>query len=252
MKKQIICLISIFILSSNVSAERITLEAKDGFQLAANFVDAGATAKYGVLMLHQCNADKSMYSDLAKSLSKQGVSSLALDFRGFADSTTPTFSRKLLRENSKSREDYFNKVKEVNKFWQGDVELAYSYLANKIGSDKISFIGASCGGYQAVKLAQKIKPESFVIFSSGMDEKGIAEFNNVSDIPALIIAAQGDEYTFNSSNKIFLSAKSPQTRLLAYKGNGHGHPLFKYDTNLESVMVDWFLSHGSPDNQSKQ
>lgn len=244
MKKQIIYLLTIFFLSLNVSAERVTLNAKDGFQLVANFVDAGSNAKFGVLMLHQCNADKSMYSKLAKLLGEHSVTSLALDFRGFAGSTTPTFSRKLLRENSKSRKDFINKIKEVNKFWQEDVELVYEYLATKIGSDKISIIGASCGGYWAVKLAQKIKPQSLVIFSSGMDEKGMAAFNHVSDIPALIIAAQDDVYTFNSSNKIFLSAKSPQTRLYVYKGNGHGRSLFKHDPNLENIMVDWFLNRG--------
>ena len=243
MKIQINYLLAIFFISLNVSAERITLKTKDGFQLAANFIDAGSNAKFGVLMLHQCNSDKSMYSELAKLLAEQGINSLALDFRGFADSTTPTFSRKLLREQSKSRKELMNKIKEVNKFWQGDVELAYEYLVKKIGSNKISIIGASCGGYITIKFAQKIKPQSLVLFSSGLDEKGMASFNQVSDIPALIIAAQGDEYTFNSSNRIFRSARNQQTKLLLYKGNGHGHPLFKQDPNLENIMVNWFLSH---------
>ncbi|PHS16864.1 MAG: alpha/beta hydrolase [Kangiella sp.] len=247
MKKKLVWLLAILFISLNVSAERVSLKASDGFQLAANFVDAGSNAKFGVLMLHQCNADKSMYSDLAKLLGEQNVTSLALDFRGFADSTTPTFSRKLLRKESKNRKEFMNKIKAVNKFWQGDVELAYEYLADKIGSDNISIIGASCGGYQAVKFSQKIKPQSLVLFSSGLDEKGIASFNHISEIPALIIASQDDAYTFNSSNKIFLSAKSPKTRLLVYKGNGHGRPLFKHDPNLENIMVDWFLTRASSD-----
>lgn len=230
----------IFTLSFTAEAEKVTLTAKDGFKLSANYTAANDNLNSAVLMLHQCNADKNMYSGLARSLSAKGISSLALDFRAYGESVTDKISRKVIRENATSREDYFSKFGEIRKLWPSDVETALKFLRGKVGNKNISYIGASCGGGQAVNLAQRHKPASFIIFSSGMNEEYTSLFNKVSNVPALIIAAQGDEFTFKSSNKIFRQAKSPDTRLLTYKGKGHGFPLFEQDSKLEETMVEWF------------
>lgn len=232
----------ILINSLSLYAEQIEIKAADGFILSANYEAAMQDSKKGVLMLHQCNADKTMYSDLAKSLGKANIHSLALDFRGYGESITDKFSREKMRASAKSKDDYYAQVRKVRSdYWEADVIAAYETLAAKVGSDNISFIGASCGGVESIKLAKKYNPKSFVFFSSGMNDDITTDFNQLSAIPALIIASQGDEYTFKSSNKIFLDAKNTKTRLLSYKGDGHGHPLFKQDTNLENIMVDWFV-----------
>ena len=243
MINRLILTLSISFAVFTAQAEEIKLSGKDGFSLYGDFISANKKSAKGVLMLHQCNAERSMYGGLAKRLSDSGINSLSLDFRGFGDSTTEEVSLAKLRKKATSREHYFEMVNKlgIGSHRSVDVEIAYQYLLAKLGSNaKISLIGASCGGVETVILAQKHKPESFIFFSSGMDDETVDLFNKVSDVPALIIASQGDEYTFKSSNKIFLNAKSPTTRLLSYKGNGHGIPLFKQDPYLESKMADWF------------
>ena len=67
-------------------------------------------------------------------------------------------------------------------------------------------------------LADKHQPTSLTFLSSGMGKNTIAKFDKLSHIPSLIIAAVGDEFTYKSSNQIFLNASNDTTRLLAYKG----------------------------------
>jgi len=244
MFKQLLLVMLMTIAVTQVQAEKINLKGKDGFDLYGNYSAAANDSSKGVLMLHQCNADKSMYNGLASKLAKSGIHSMSLDFRGFGDSITEELSIMKLRKKATSREHYFEMVNKLGlgTHRKSDVEIAYQYLINKLGNNAVvSFIGASCGGQEAIILAQKHKPASFIFFSSGMNAANLELFSHVSDVPALIIASQEDEFTFKSLNKMFLNAKSKDSRMLSYKGNGHGLPLFKQDTELENMMVQWFI-----------
>ena len=238
-----VSLLTSFFCIGSLAAKEIKMIGADGFEIFGDYTASNVEGNKGVLMLHQCNQDKSMYLGLAKKLSKAGISSMSLDFRGYGKSVSGDMSIAKLREKATSREHYFEMANKVGlgKHRESDVEIAYQYLSNRLGSEaKISLIGASCGGTQAVLSAQKHKPESFIFFSVGMNKNTTKLFNKVSDSPALIIASQDDGNTFTTANKIFRSAKNKNTRLISYKGNGHGKPLFKQDPNLENKMVEWF------------
>ena len=242
MNKTVIVLASLLI-GFSIHAQTIQMDGKDGFKLYGDYTAANVNSSKGVLMLHQCNADRSMYQGLAKSLAAKGISSMSLDFRGYGDSVVDGNSIASMRKKASSRQEYSEMMKKagIGMHRVDDVEIAYQYLVAKLGDNaKVSLIGASCGGGQAILLAEKHQVSSFVFFSSGMNEDYIEKFNKLSDVPTLIIAAQEDEYTYKSSKQIFEAAKSDKTRLLSYKGSGHGHPLFKQDPHLENTMVNWF------------
>lgn len=246
MKKTVIALVSLLIAFS-IQAKTIQMEGKDGFKIYGDYTAAQNKTSNdyskGVLMLHQCNADRSMYQGLAQSLAVKGISSMSLDFRGYGDSIVDGNTIAEIRKKATSRQDYSDRMKQagIGMHRVDDVEIAYKYLIEKLGKNAdVSLIGASCGGAQAINLAEKHQVSSFVFFSSGMNKEYIKKFNKLSNIPALIIAAQEDEYTYKSSKQIFEAAKSNQSRLLLFKGSGHGRPLFKQDPNLENTMVNWF------------
>lgn len=242
MKKTVLAFASLLIVFS-IQAETIQLKGKDGSKIYGDYTATKNKTHRGVIMLHQCNAERSMYEGLAKSLAAKNISSMSLDFRGYGDSIIDGVSVAELQEKATSRQNYSEMARkaEIGIHRVDDVEIAYQYLVNKLADQaEISIIGASCGGAQAINLAENHKISSLLFFSSGMNEKYIEKFNQISDIPALIVASQEDEYTFKSSNEIFKQAKSEQSRLLLYKGSGHGLPLFKQDPNLENAMVDWF------------
>ncbi len=226
---------------ANVFAEKMTIKTADKFNLVADYTASNVKSTRGVLMLHQCNADRTMYKGLAENLAINGIHSLALDYRGYGESVNDKYSLKKIKESANDEKEYWTKVDLiVEKFWHSDIQAAYKLLVKKTGGEDISFIGASCGGRQSIQLAKKHKPTSFTFFSAGMTEKTISDFNILSDIPALVIASVGDKYTFKSSNSIFLGAKNTNSRMISYKGKAHGKPLFELDKNLENIMVEWF------------
>jgi dienelactone hydrolase len=243
---RVILISSTLLLSMATNAESITIKAKDGFSLSAEYLQPTNKSKRGVLMLHQCNADKNMYADLAKHASAKGFHTLSLDFRGYGKSVDDTYSMKEMEAKASNRDEFITKVRKMRAdHWPSDVELAYQTLADKVGSNNIAFIGSSCGGGQTMILAEKYRPTSFTFFSSGMNEQRVEQFVKLSDIPAFFIAAQGDQFTYRSAKDAFEKAKSEQSRIQLYKGNGHGLPLFNQDPHLAGTMVDWFLIHSN-------
>ena len=71
--------------------EDLTIKSDDGFALKASIYTAEKTGGPGILMLHQCNADRKIYDNLAMMLANAGYNVLALDFRGFGDSKNAEF-----------------------------------------------------------------------------------------------------------------------------------------------------------------
>src|SRR5256885_544386 len=90
MKKRflLLALAAIFTLqcAAKTPAPRLVdLVAPDGSKLKATYFAAGRPGP-GVLLLHQCNRDRKMWSELAPRLADSGLNVLALDFRGYGDS----------------------------------------------------------------------------------------------------------------------------------------------------------------------
>src|SRR5437667_9558131 len=65
--------------------KEVTIPADDGFSLKGTFYSAGKVGP-GLLLLHQCNADRQIYDTLGTMLSVAGYNALTLDFRGFGGS----------------------------------------------------------------------------------------------------------------------------------------------------------------------
>jgi len=99
---------------------------------------------------------------------------------------------------------------------------------------------AGCGGEQAIKLAEEKPVDALMFFSSGMGQDTLDSYKMLDSTPTFIIAAQGDTQTFKSSQQLFKDSFHLQNRLINFKGNGHGYPLFKQDPSLVANMADWF------------
>ena len=102
-------------------------------------------------------------------------------------------------------------------------------------------IGASCGGSQAITLAEKENISAISFFSSAQSDENIKRYkSSLSEKPTLIIAAEEDGRTYTSAQELFLTAQNPKSKFISYKGNTHGYPLYEIDHNLESTIVEWF------------
>jgi len=77
----------IALFTANIYAEKkdVSITAADGFALKGTLYAAGKAGP-GILLLHQCNADRQIYDTLGTMLSAAGYNALTLDFRGFGGS----------------------------------------------------------------------------------------------------------------------------------------------------------------------
>ena len=95
------------------AARVVDLKASDGTLLKATYF-AGYKPGPGVLLLHQSNRTRKSWDDLAGQLAAAGISTLALDLRGYGESGSIQFLRA-------ERTD------------AGDVETALQYLVSQPG-----------------------------------------------------------------------------------------------------------------------
>ena len=202
----------------------VTVTAPDGFELRGSYFAAEGPGP-AILLLHQCNSDRSMWDSLAASLAERGLHVLSFDYRGYGESK--------LRDSSQKRGPR-----------TGDVAAAYEYLIGLPGvrPERVGLAGASCGGPMEIVLAQG-RPEvkTLVFLSTYLNRSGAREaFGNLTELPILLITAEEDGDTTESLQEAFARSTNPRSRLVLYKGDAHGHPLFEQDERLEQTIVEWF------------
>lgn len=236
--KQIMIII-LFTVTGLLSAEEVSLTAADGFQLKADYY-AGKSGRPGVILLHQCNDDRSMYEALGRRLSVAGIHVLALDFRGYGDSVTADVDIMAVR-NSSDQQTYMKYAEPIRRHWASDVEIAADFLRVRTGdSVPLGAGGASCGGGQSLILAEQREISALMLFSSGNSPEMIQRYQQLDPVPTLFIAAEEDESSYQGATQLFTLARHPQSRMILYKGNGHGKPLFDHDPSLIETITGWY------------
>ena len=229
-----IAVIAFFALPSILMADAqpVKITAADGFTLAGTLWQDDE-ADPAVLMLHQCNADRTMYDELGEKLAAAGFRALSVDYRGYGESTDETYDL----EKSSSDED---RVRGREKR-PADVEAAYQYLASQGGGDVVGTIGASCGGGEQVTLAGKHPEiERLVFFSSGLSQTQLRDALQLQARTMLLITSKGDTRAGSTAGTLAYRYGKSNTELLLYDGDSHGHPLFAEHPDLVDRMVTYF------------
>lgn len=229
-------------LAFNSQAKEITLTTEKGFELKASYYKSNIKSNRAVLLLHQCNYNRTMYNDMGLQLSEKGIHALSIDFRGFGESINEEFNVETVRALPK--DERRKAWQKMSSSWPSDVQVAYEYLTSKF-SDKglVGVIGASCGGSQAITLAEKKSIDVMGFFSSGQSDENIERYKStLSELPTLIIASEKDRGTYESAQKLFEATKSENSKFIAYKGSDHGYPLLDRDKQLASYIAGWLDS----------
>ena len=220
-------------------ASDLTLETDNGFALKASYYQSNKASNRAVLLLHQCNYNRSMYNNIGQQLAERGIHALSLDFRGFGKSSNGEFN--IDKIQALPREERGKAWQKMASHWPSDVQLAYNYLTSKIsGKAIVGVIGASCGGSQAITLAENNPVDVIGFFSSGQRDENIERYKNIfATKPTLIIASEADTGTYESAQKLFKTTTNKNSKFIAYKGDKHGYPLLEKDKQLASYIVGW-------------
>ena len=233
--------IGLLFVSSLLSAEEITLTAADRYQLKGDYY-MGEAGHPAVILMHQCNGDRSMYQDVGKRLSEAGVHVLAMDFRGFGGSASDKADIMAFRNSTNDRKASQAYSDPITQHWESDINIAADFLRERAGEGvQMGAGGASCGGRQTVILAGQRDISALMIFSSGIGEELTKKYNSFEPTPTLFIAAEGDESAYQSAKELFSNASHPLSLMIAYKGEAHGSAIFKQDPKLVNVIADWFI-----------
>jgi dienelactone hydrolase len=233
--------------ASPVSGRSVDLKASDGTRLAATYY-AGDKPGPGILLLHQCNKDRSSWNALAEQLATRGFHVLTLDYRGYGQSGGTPYT-----------ELTFPQQQEVGRKWPGDVDVAFAYLRSQPGvrGDRIGAGGASCGVNQSIQLARR-HPEvkSLVLLSGNTDGDGRKFLKSASTLPLLLAAADDDGGAVEMMAWLDATSGNPANKFVEYKTGGHGTEMFKPHPDLPSDIVVWYeatlLGRGSVVPASKR
>ncbi len=200
----------------------ITLVTDDKIKIHGTFYKSSSDK--GVILLHMLDRNRNDYQDFAKILQKD-FNVFAIDFRGHGESD--------LNYREFLEQDFNGMIY--------DAEAAKKFL-NDQGIYNLAVIGASIGANIAVKLGEKDNSiNQIVLLSPGLDYRGIKTEESIKNVKSkiLIVASEEDNYSFDSSKKLYdLASSSADKEIKILKNAGHGtNMLFK--DNLFSYIQEW-------------
>ena len=219
-------------LAEPASSRSVDLKASDGTKLAATYYPSDRPGP-GILLLHQCNRDRSSWNGLAAELATRGFHVLTMDYRGYGQSGGTPYT-----------ELTFPQQQEAGRKWPGDVDVALAYLKSQPGvrGDVIGAGGASCGVNQSIQLARRHPAEvkSLVLLSGNTDGEGRKFLKGASTLPLLLAASDDDGGAVEMMAWIDATSGNPANQFIQYKTGGHGTEMFKPHPDLPSDIVGWY------------
>src|SRR5947209_11598328 len=201
----------------------VSFAAPDGFMLKGTFFSAGKPGP-GLLLLHQCNADRKVYDQLGTMLSTAGYNVLSFDFRGFGDSKGQKAMEKM----------------------PTDVDAAFTFLTSQefVNSNALGIVAGSCGVNQAIQAARRHPTvRTLVLLSGGTDAEGEAFIKNSPKIPIFGAASEEEKGPDESIKKIVKLSPNRSSQLQMFKDAGHAAFMFEKQPDLQADIVIWFRSN---------
>jgi len=220
-----------FAASAQTAKHDADLAAPDGVKLKVTYYSAGKPGP-GVLLMHQCNRDRTSWDPLARQLAEAGLNVLTLDYRGYGESGGERFQALPPQQQAAAREK-----------WPGDIDVAYQYLLAQPSVDhaRIGAGGASCGVDNSIQLARR-HPEvkTLVLLSGDTDQYGIKFLESATGVPIFISASADDGETLPLMRWLMAFSRNPEDKLVPYKAAGHGTEMFKVEKGLEPMILEWY------------
>jgi len=211
----------------------ITIVSPDGVRLVGSLFDSGKPNSPALLLLHQWQSDRHSYDDFAKRMQAKGFAVLAIDGRGFGESTKKIDGGAL----TAGRTDADVKA------MLGDVDAAIGFLKKQSDVDlgRIAIVGASYGSSLAIIYAAD-HPE---IRSVALLSPGLNYFGNMQTAPAikkygdralLMIAAEDDRESADAVRELKKAATYDEYQTQVFPSGGHGTSIFQAKVGLEDSL----------------
>lgn len=213
----------------------VQITTPDNLTLAGTYYNPGQPGP-GILLLHQCNRDRTSWHPAAEALMEAGYHVLTFDFRGYGESEgeNPPWSG---MENAITR---------WRTVWGDDMERAYQFLRQQPGvnGSRIGAAGASCGVFMALELARR-HPDAVqtVALLSGPTDDLTLRF--LEETPTLSVygAVSAEDGSLSSMRSIINATPHGDSRLITFRSAGHGTDMLAPKPELLPELVAWFQNH---------
>ena len=219
--------------AARAEAVDVNFPAPDGFILRAAF-HAASKGGPGILLLHQCNADRHVYDTLGAMLNAAGYNVLALDFRGFGASRAGQYT------------DFAAQRDNILQRMPGDVDAALTFLSSQptVNARALGIVAGSCGVNQAVQASRR-HPEirTLVLLSGGTDADGEAHVKGAAHMPVFGAASEEDTSAAAAIRKIVGLSVHADSRVEMFKNAGHAASMFDKEEELQPDIVIWFRAN---------
>jgi len=235
MTMQVVLAIGLALVASAARAEQrdVTFPASDGFMLQGTFYPS-VRGGPGILLIHQCNADRRSYDQLALMLNTAGYNVLSFDFRGFGGSRGGQYT------------DFRSQREAVVEKMPGDVDAALKFLAsrNTVIARALGVVGGSCGVNQAIQASRR-HPDirTLVLLSGGTSADGEAHIRASRHLPIFGVASEEDGTAPESIKKIVGLSAHPDSRVQMLKNAGHAAEMLAKQEDVGADIVIWFRAN---------
>jgi dienelactone hydrolase len=216
--------------TSPASTAPVTLKATDGITLKATYFSPGRPGP-GILLLHQCNRERTSWTALATNAAERGYHVLALDYRGYGESEGQRY------------EGFQEQQPVIAQKWPADIDAAFAWLTAQSGvdRDRIGAAGASCGVNQSLLLARR-HPEvkTVVLLSGGATPEAREYLRDTPGLPVFAAASLDDGNLVSGMKWILGWSHNDQNKFMEYRAAGHGTDMFAVEKGLQPAILDWF------------
>jgi pimeloyl-ACP methyl ester carboxylesterase len=218
---------------------RVEFVTQDSWTIVGSFQPPAQPGRWTFLLLHGVGSGRGEWGALAARLAVEGYGILAYDGRGHGESQV--FSGQKL--NWRKFGD-----RGVDNDWNRtlfDVEAALRFLASKgIESSSVAFCGASMGANVLLKAAaQRKEIPLLILLSPGINYRDVMTVNPIRAYgkrPLMIVAAQSDNYAFQSSQLLYQLAMpltGADKAIFLQAPDRHGAPMLDNPAVMDAVLA---------------
>jgi dienelactone hydrolase len=217
------------------ASETVKVDSEGGVEIVGTYYPPKEAESPGVVLLHQWYSDRGSFDAFAKKLQNAGFAALAIDGRGFGESTKTIGGDTVGVSNSL----------ETVKAMLVDVHNAVRYISKQKGVDgqRIAIVGSSYGSSQAIMYAGDHPDVKAVALLS----PGLNYFSTMATGPAaekfgsrpLFAVASEEDKESVEAVKAFEKMKGDAqgNYFKVYPGKAHGTDIFKADAKLEPDLL---------------
>jgi dienelactone hydrolase len=214
----------------------VTIDSPDGVKLVGTLFESAKQNSPALLLLHQWQSDRHSYDEFAKRMQAKGFTVLAIDGRGFGEST---------KKADESLVTAGRSIADVQAML-GDVGAAIEFLKKKnVDATKIGIVGASYGSSLAIIYAA----DHSDIRAAALLSPGLNYFGNMptepaikkyGDRPLLMIAAEDDKESADAVRELKKAGANDKYQAQIFPNGGHGTGIFQANVGLEDALEKFF------------